>query len=838
MTELQPIDLPIEPYLPEIAARLVERGGLVLAAAPGAGKTSLVPPSLLDRIEGRILLLEPRRVAAVAAAQRIADLIGARVGGLVGYSVRLESRSSRSTRILAMTEGILVRMLQEDPSLAGVGLVIFDEFHERSLQADLALALAREARLLRPDLKLLVMSATLDTERVAAELGLPLLSVPGRVYPVETRYTPVAEGPGFERRLADLALKLAAEIGRGEGSQDLLVFLPGAAEIGRCARALSDAGAPSLALHGSLPLEAQRRILAPEAAEPQRIVLATSLAETSLTVPRIGAVLDAGLARLTRFHLRTGLNRLVTERESQDRADQRRGRAGRLAPGICLRAWPESERLPLRIDAEILRAELSGLVLESWLRGARERGDLPWLDRPPAAAWEAGLELLSELGALDADGAVSPFGRRMAALGTQTRLAALALRGVELGAGWEACMAAALLSEGEAFAEAGSGGDLELGLERLSSGDAALSRTAAEARRLARCLAVEPRARRPTLLLGPLLASAFPDRIGRRQETRSSGRRPDSASFKLASGRVLEARGLLAQSPWIVAVDADAGQDSGRVYSGAPIAVAEAESSLAAVVKADVRIEWRGLSYRARRVRHAGAIILSETALGLLPIEEVAQALTLRLSSEGFGILPWDEGGAGEYLGRLRWWAERRTAGDSTAARPAAPDSREPLRFDEAELLAATDKWLVPFVRRGPGPVIDGHSLRRGLESLLPFDLRKELDRRAPARLLLPSGSHRAISYAAGSPPLVEAPVQEFFGLDSHPLVDGLPVVLRLLSPAGRPLQVTSDLPGYWRGSWAQTRRDLRGRYPKHDWPEDPAAARIPGLPRPRHSVS
>ena len=840
MTELPRTGLPIEAFLPEIAARLAERGALVLAAEPGAGKTSLVPPSLLDQVEGMILVLEPRRVAAVAAAERIAELVGARLGGLVGYRVRSESKSSSATRILTMTEGVLVRMIQDDPSLAQAGLVVFDEFHERSLQADLGLALALEARALRPELGILVMSATLDTRRLAARLDAPVVEVPGRAHPVATRHAPLREGPGFEDGLAALAAEVSAELGAGsfggagslggsgEPPRDLLVFLPGAAEIARCGRALAGCGAEALALHGSMSLAEQRRVLAPRSGEGRRIVLATSLAETSLTVPRIGAVLDSGLARVSRFHARSGLNRLVTEREAADRADQRRGRAGRLGPGLCVRAWPASEALSLRTEAEILRAELSGLVLESLLWGARARCALPWLDEPPAAAWEAGLELLGELGALDAGGSIGEFGRRMASQGTEPRLAALVLRGAEAGRGWEAALLAALLSEREVSGRDDSGGDLELGLERLASGEPGLGRSLTEARRLARAAGLAPEARPRSGGAGRLLAAAFPDRIARRQEARGQeargpARRPDSSVFQLFTGRLVAARGALAQSPWIVAVDADAGTELGRVYSGAALSEAEALAALAPATRLSTELEWTGMRCRARRIKRAGALSLSETAVGPPSKEEAGEALARRVEEEGLGILPWEDDGAGELLRRLRWWASRR------GRRAGEPESG--LGFDEAALVAGLREWLLPFVQPGPGELLDGRALRLALEALLPFALRGEFEREAPARLRLPSGVSRPIRYEAGSQPYVESRVQDFFGLDLHPGSGGEPLLLKLLSPAGRPIQVTSDLPGFWRGSWAEVRKELRGRYPKHAWPENPADLGPKGLP-------
>ncbi|HOX31010.1 MAG TPA: ATP-dependent helicase HrpB [Spirochaetales bacterium] len=823
--------LPLFPLLPDIAALLRERGSLVLSAEPGAGKTSLVPPylALEGGIEGRILLLEPRRAAAAGAAARIAELLGEAVGRRAGYRVRGDSRAGPATRVLAMTGGVLVRTIQADPGLAGVGCVILDEFHERSAEADLCLALLGEARALRPELRLLVMSATMDVARIASFLGAPALEAPGRCHPVETRHAAAAPGRGFEERLAALAPALAEESGG-----DVLVFLPGAAEIARAAAALAGSGLEVQALHGSMPLAEQRRVISPpggDAAPPgarRRAILATSVAETSLTVPRVRAVIDSGLARLTRFHARSGLNRLVTERESADRADQRRGRAGRLGPGICLRAWPAGEGLALRTEPELLRAELSSLVLESALWGARGRTELPWLDPPPAAAWEAARELLGSLGALDARGAPTEAGRRMAGLGTEPRLAALVLRGAAAGEGRLACELAALLSDrgGSASGERDLAARLEE-LERAPGRDPAAARIREEASRLEAALGPAGRgpgrrpgdAEKPGLgsgpagpaALGPLLAAAFPDRIGARTEYAGP-----SASFRLVSGRALSVQGPLAQASWIVAAEADAGEAAGRLYSGAALRETEALAALAPRIEEAEELEWKGLSYRARRIRRAGAIVLAETALGALGREAVAASFCARLAIEGLGILPWGEGPSSPaaFLARLRFWLAARGSPGSAAG-------LEPGTLEDRALAARAAAWLGPFVGAGPGPVLEAGSLRAALEAMLDRPTRLALDREAPGRIALPSGSERPVDYA-GPEPALEARVQELFGLDEQPAACGRPLVLRLLTPAGRPLQVTADLPGFWRGSWAEARKELRGRYPKHEWPERP----------------
>ncbi len=827
MLDYKATGLPIVPFLPDIGRLLREGGALCLGAEPGAGKTSLVPPWLAGAggVEGRIIVIEPRRIAAVSAAARIAELLGEEIGATAGYTVRLDSRAGPSTRIIAMTPGVLVRIIQDDPGLAGIGAIVFDEFHERSLQADLCLALVLEARALRSELLLLLMSATLDSERAGDHIGAGLIQVPGRAHPITTRYSPLAEGRGFEEGFAALASGLMSEAGG-----DVLAFLPGAAEIDRARRALSEHGVPAFALHGSLPLEAQRAVISPRPGSPRRVVLATSLAETSLTVPRVVAVLDSGLARLSRFHVRTGLNRLVTERESADRAEQRRGRAGRLGPGLCLRTWSEAEALSERTEPEILRSELSALVLESALWGARRPADLPWLDPPPEAAWEAGRVLLAELGAIESSGGITVFGKRMAAMGTEPRLAALSLYGADSGLGEEACLAAAVLSEGE------TGGDRDLGLRleglmsRKGDPSPADGRVIAEARRLGRAAGLrsgqgtmpgKPGPGKGKPGLGALLARAFPDRLGRRTEARAGNTKTGTALFRLPSGRTLRAEGNLASEAWILALDADAGSAEGKVYAGIGLGEADALTALSPILGERLHIEWRGLGYRARSLRMAGAIVLSETALGSLPRGEIAKAFIARLEAEGLGILPWEEGdGAGPraFLARLRWW---------TANSPSFW-GREAASLGEAELLSKAGTWLGPSVGTAQDGVLDGRSLRRALEGLLDQAQRHRLEEEAPELLALPSGARRRLEYAPDRDPALETRVQELFGLKLHPRILGRPVVFRLLSPAGRPIQVTADIPGFWRSAWAEVRKELRGRYPKHSWPEDPWNAQGP----------
>jgi ATP-dependent helicase HrpB len=815
-------ELPIYGRLGEMSRLLAEAGALVLSAEPGAGKTSLAPlaaagmlPGTRAPAEGRVIVVEPRRVAALAAAERMAAIAGTAVGAGVGYRVKGASSVGAATRVEVVTPGVLVRMLQDDPELARSCCVILDEFHERSAQADLAAALLLEARQYRPGLLLLAMSATIDSADAAGKLGAAVMEVPGRSFPIRTRHAPLGGrldrggGPGFEEEFARLALELADE---AEG--DVLAFLPGAAEIGRAAEACERLGrgrVEAARLHGSMPLAEQVRAIAPPPGAPRRIVLATSVAETSLTVARVRAVLDSGLARITRFHARSGLNRLTTELEARDRADQRRGRAGRLGPGLCLRAFSAAEALAERTEPEIFRSELSALALEAAVRGSGGRLDLPWIDAPPEGAWSAARELLTELGALDSSGGATELGGRMARLGTEPRLAALVLRGAAAGEARTACLAAALLSE------RGGGGpaaerDLSLRLESLESGgrDPGSAAVLAEAARLARAAGARLEGPVRPSSLGELLASAFPDRVARRLEYRGT-----DATFRMAGGRALRASGALASAEWIVAVDADAGSTEGKVFSGCAVDEASALAALGPSTRTETAMEWRGLSCRAMRRRVAIALPLGRAEAVRLGPGEAAAALASRVASEGLGFLPWDEGGGGALLARLRWLSSAR-AGDG------APD------FGEGALASSAASWLGPFVREDGDPAIDGARLRSALASLIPRELAAALEREAPERLSLPSGSSRRIDYASPGGPSVEARAQELFGLSEHPRIGprgAFPLVLRLLDPGGKPLQVTSDLPGFWKGAWAEARRQLRGRYPKHDWPEDPARA-------------
>ncbi len=838
--------LPLAPFLPRISTLLQKERALVLTAEPGAGKSTLVPPFLLDApwLAGRrIVMLEPRRLAAAAVATRIAELLEEPVGRRAGYRVRGVVRVGPETRIEVVTEALLTRGIQEDPLLGGVGLVIFDEFHERSIHADLALALALEVRRARPDLALLIMSATIDAAPVARMLGgrdpAPVLGCPGRMYPVRTRYAPLEEsgrggGRGWELGFADGLVRLLA----GEEG-DVLAFLPGAGEIRRVGARLESAlsgRADVLPLHGAMRLEDQQRVVRPQGAAGaatgarRRVILATSIAETSLTVPGIRAVADSGWSRLSRFHPATGLDRLVTERTCQSSADQRRGRAGRLGPGTCVRFWRESEKLLPQPDPEILRSDLSGLVLECLLWGAREPGALRWFDPPPVSAWSRAIETLVMLGLITEAGPTD-LGRKVAALGLPPRLGVLALEGAARGEAALAAACAAILAERD-----GSGvpddPDFRLRLEMLRTGVGGReSWRGAALREEERILRRAGHAPSGTWTpseeeaVGNLLAHAFPDRIARREPdgswrfvTGRAARFPGSGPGSAAAVPVASR----ASAQWIVAPDTDAGDTVGTIHLAAPVEPAEAARVLAPVIRETVEVRWEGMTPKGALVRRAGRLLLDER-----PSRPTAAAGTAslfeRLTRQGMEMLPWDPA-ARAFLDRMRFLAARlpgRGLGD----------------FTDAGLIERAAAWLGPAFDFSGGPVLTPGRLRAALARLLdcarPPMSRKELDAAVPVEIVLPTGAARRIDYSGGSP-AVEARIQEVYGLSASPRICGVPLAFRLLSPARRPIQVTADLAGFWKGSYAEVRKEMRGRYPKHDWPEDPSRARPTSRPRPR----
>lgn len=807
--------LPIDPILPDLAAALAAAGLAVLEAPPGAGKTTRVPLFLLDRIPGRILMLEPRRVAARAAADRLATSLGEAPGGRVGYRMRGEAQPG--SRIEVVTEGILTRLLQADPELPGIGCIIFDEFHERSLQADLGLALALETRAaLRPDLWLLVMSATLDAAPVAALLGdAPRLTAAGRAFPVETRWL---ERPRGETRLDATAAELILQaLAATEGG--LLAFLPGQAEIARTAARLAPhlpEGTVLQPLHGGLPLAAQRAALAPLGHGERKLVLATAIAETSLTIPDVRVVVDAGLARRARFDPGSGMSRLVTERVTRAEAEQRRGRAGRTAPGWCFRLWTKGEEGALAAfpPPEIASADLTGLALELALWGSPDGSGLAFLTPPPAPALAEARALLTDLGALDPRGQVTAHGRALAAMPLHPRLAhMLATAPSPLAANL-----AALLEARDPLRGATGRAPADLGLRLLALRDP--ERTEAEAPvRVDRgaISAIRTEARRltprrasgqdPGLSPGAVLSLAYPDRIAQRRE----GSAP---RFLLTGGKGahLDPADPLAGAPFLVAADLDGDPREALIRRALPLTEADLRALHASRLRDERGVEWsrRDRAVVARERLMIGAVALEDRPWRSAPPEAVAAALATGVRDLGLATLPWTDT-ARRFQSRVIFL---RTRGEADL-----PDLS-----DEALEDGLTD-WLAPHLagfRR-----IDDLSrldLAAILAGLLDYGARARLDHLAPAAITAPTGTRLAIDYG-GPQPSVAVRLQEMFGTTTHPTAAGVPLLFELLSPAGRPVQTTADLPGFWRTSYADVRRDLRGRYPRHPWPEDPAAA-------------
>jgi ATP-dependent helicase HrpB len=822
-------NLPVDSVLDPLRAALRASTGAVLQAPPGAGKTTRVPLALLDErwLGGaRLVMLEPRRLAARAAARRLAESLGTHVGGIVGYRMRLDTRVGPTTRLEVVTEGVLTRLLQHDPTLDGIGLLVFDEFHERSLHADLGLALALEAqRLVRPDLRILVMSATLDVAPVARLLGdVPVIASEGREFPVATHYLREPLPDRRDPRLIESRLVSTIEAALRENDGDVLVFLPGAAEIRRVEARLRELVDPARVviapLHGNLSAEAQDLAIAASPPGQRKIVLATSIAETSLTIEGVRVVVDGGLARVPRFSARTGMTRLETVRVNRASAEQRRGRAGRLGPGVCHRLWTEIEhgQLVPRATPEILEADLAPLALELAIAGIVDPLELGWLDPPPAASLAQARELLQELEAIDVGGRPTEHGKAIARLALHPRLAHMILRAIPLELGLTACRVAALLNERDLLR--GEGGapapevDLRTRLEllarrardrRVDSG--ALRRVDEEASHLARQLHAhgdDPGA------AGLLVAFAYPDRIAQRRRGGARGR------FVLRNGRgaAIDAADPLGDAEFLAVAAVDDRQPESRVWIAAPLERAALEEQFAAQIVEERIVEWddRSESVLARRRRRLGALVLADEPLRDADPSEIARALAGSLAGAGVDALPWSEGAR-----RLR---ERLAFLHHTD--PTWPD------VSDAALAASMEAWLAPRIvgmrRRDDVARLD---LGAALLDRLSWAQRGALDELAPTHFVTPSGSRLPIDYGDPSAPVLAVRLQEMFGLAETPRVGGARVALtlHLLSPAQRPLQVTRDLAGFWRASYFDVQREMRGRYPKHDWPDDPLAA-------------
>jgi ATP-dependent RNA helicase HrpB len=816
--------LPIDPILDELCRALAAHTSAVLVAPPGAGKTTRVPLALMEQswLQGRkILVLEPRRLAARAAAQRMAHSLSEGVGERIGLRTRMVSKTGPKARIEVVTEGVFSRMILDDPELSGVGSVLFDEFHERSLDADLGLALALDCqRGLRNDLRILAMSATLDGARVAQLLGgAPVIACEGRTFPVETRYLGRDANARLEDQMADAVMRaLRAERG------SILVFLPGQREIRRVEEQLNgrirDATVVVCPLYGAMDITEQDRALEPAPKGIRKVVLASSIAETSITIEGIRVVIDSGVARLPRFEPDVGITRLETVRVSRAAADQRRGRAGRTEPGVCYRLWdePQTQSLPAFAEPEIHSADLAALLLDCAEWGAADPGSLCWLDPPSEAAIDAAREELTELEALDAEGRITAIGRRLRSLPLPPRLARMTISAGEGGHAEEAAEIAAVI------VERGLGGnDVDLAY-RLACFRRDRSRRASEMAKLAASWARMASGGRSLqdppgdISLARLLALAFPERIGKA--------RGAPGQFLLANGRGanLDATHPLARSAFLVAAELSGTAASTRIL----LAAAADETDILAVAgkrirqRDEIEFDQDAAALRSRRVRRLDALLLASEPRPVVASEETARRLAEGVAKLGLGRLPWSKA-------QIQL---RHRAGFLRAAR----EKEWPDLQDEALATTVVD-WLAPFLAgKTKLSEIGVNDLDAALNALLPWNLQRRLQEEAPTHFEAPTGNRHAIDYETAGAPALHIRVQELFGLTQHPSIGNgeLPLTLHLLSPAHRPIQITRDLPGFWKGSWAAVRAEMKGRYPRHLWPEDPTTAAPTARAKPR----
>ncbi|MBZ9849032.1 ATP-dependent helicase HrpB [Mesorhizobium sp. CA14] len=810
-------ELPVTAVLPALGEALSRRNSVVLVAPPGAGKTTLVPLALLDAPwlgEGRIVLLEPRRLAARAAARRMAELLGEEPGGTVGHAMRMENRTSARTRILVVTEGVLSRMILDDPELPGVSAMIFDEFHERSLDGDFGLALALDVQgALRPDLRLLVMSATLDGARVAKLLSeAPVIESEGRAYPVEIRYDERPPGTAIEDGMAKA---VRAALAGEQGS--VLAFLPGQREIERTAERLQGnvaADTDIVPLYGQLDNRMQDQAIRPAPAGRRKVVLATSIAETSITIDGVRVVIDSGLSRLPRYEPASGLTRLETVRVSKASADQRAGRAGRTQAGVAVRLWraEQTASLPAFTPPEILEADLSGLLLDCAAFGVADPSSLSFLDPPPAPALNEARVLLKALHAVDDAGRLTEAGAAMRKLALPVRLAHMVAEAAKTGHAREAATLAVLLTE------RGLGGDSADLERRLIRFRGEKSPRANAARQLAERFARQAGGQSgEAASAGALLIHAWPDRVARA--------RGERGRFVLAngSGAMVDAADPLANETWLVVADLQGKAQNARITAAAPVGEADIRAALADRIetKREATFDRERRALRMRETARLGAITLSERMLPAPSGADAERAILDALKEHGLSLLDW--GKEAEALRQRLGWLRRGLG---------AP---WPDVSDEA-LIEGLDDWLLPFLSGDASfAAIKPATLSSALMALVPHDLQRKIDVLAPTHFDAPSGSHVPIRYD-GEWPVLSIRVQELFGLDRHPAIANgtVPLTLELLSPAHRPIQTTRDLPGFWRGSWADVRADMRGRYPKHVWPENPLLAAATSRAKPR----
>lgn len=828
-------NFPITPLLPDIRATLAAQPRLVLEAPPGAGKTTQVPLALRNEawLEGKkIVMLEPRRIAARAAAQFMAQQLGEQVGQSVGYRIRFESRVSAATRIEVVTEGILTRLIQDDPELSGIGAILFDEFHERHLAGDLGAALALDIQhTLRPDLRMVVMSATLDGERIAQWLQAPRISSPGRSFPVHVAYPPARAQESAEQHLLRVA-RQALE----ENPGDVLAFLPGRRDIARMQSLLTQTlqrdDLDVVALHGELSLAEQQWALAPAEEGMRRIVLATNVAESSVTLPGVRAVIDTGLAREPRFDPNSGFTRLETVNISQASADQRAGRAGRVAEGTAYRLWPQSRRLDSSRGAEIMQAELSGLALELAAWGSVA---LPWLDPPPTGALAQAHELLERLGALDAQRRITALGRHMLALGATPRLGAAAMRAPETLHALVADLLALMEARSPLRGEQARSDDFRARVTALHAWRDRRSATGSSHGADAGALAAIEQASKGwrqrlnvrsaasgvphSHAVGDLLLHAFPDRIARQDES-------NPLRYTLANGRGarLHEQTALLGEPWLVALDLRHEARDSLILAAAPLDPRVLEEDYPGQFQRVRNVRWNAerAAVEAFEERRFDAIVLERRSVPVQP-EDAVPALLAAIRQRGLDALPWSE-------------AARRLRLRMQSLRAWMPELGLP-DVSDAHLLERLEDWLAPYLQnKRKLDALSEEDLSQALAALFDYEQRRHLDAQAPDSLTVPSGQTRRLEYSPGEAPVLAVKLQELFGLADTPRVAGgrVPVTLHLLSPAGRPIQVTQDLHGFWERTYPEVKKELKGRYPKHPWPDDPWSATPTHRAKPR----
>ncbi|MGO8846584.1 MAG: ATP-dependent helicase HrpB [Methylocella sp.] len=816
--------LPIDAVLDELSTTLAARTSAVLVAPPGAGKTTRVPLALMDEswlLGRKILVLEPRRIAARAAAERMAQTLSEVVGERIGLRARMVSKSGPKTRVEIVTEGVFTRMILDDPALSGIGAVLFDEFHERSLDADLGLALALDCQCgLRDDLRILPMSATLDSARVAQLLGnAPVVASEGRAFPVETRYLGRDDNARVEDQMADVVMRaLRTESG------SILAFLPGQGEIRRVEERLKERiSDPTIALaplYGAMDRKAQDLALKPAPKDLRKVVLATSIAETSVTIEGVRVVVDSGLARVPRFEPDVGVTRLETVRVSRAAADQRRGRAGRTEPGVCFRLWdePQTQGLPAFAEPEIRSADLAALLLACVEWGTTDPLSLSWIDPPPAAAVNTAREELTELEALDTRGRITAMGRRLRSLPLPPRLARMVIFAAELGQAKEAAEIAAVM------VERGLGGNDPDLAYRLEGFRRDRSPRASEMRKLAiswaRLASAGRSAQKPRgdMSIARMLALAFPERIGKSRGV--------PGQFLLANGRGanLDSTHPLARSPFLVAAELSGSAASTRVLLAAAADEADIFAAASHRIRENDEIEFdqNAGALKSRRVRRLDAILLANEPRAVMASEETARLLASGIAKYELSRLPWSKAQI-----QLR---------DRVGFLRADGEDEWPDLTDETLAKTATE-WLAPFlVGKTKLSEIGADDLGAALDVLLPWNLKRRLEEQAPTHFEAPTGNRHAIDYETEGAPALHIRVQELFGLTKHPSIANckLPLTLYLLSPAHRPVQITRDLPGFWKGSWTAVKAEMKSRYPRHHWPDDPASAAPTSRAKPR----